>query len=124
MSEKYEQLTTDGKYRTVYGYDNPLETFYFQVFEIRQESSGNSTVTSLDDSRTAEVPVVEDDSAWEREIGLVLWLGTLTGEIPTVEALVEAAAPYVAIPEVTVEKLRADQQSAPGPTPFQRAIRI
>lgn len=113
MSEKYEQVSSDGKYRTVYGYDNPLETFYLQVFEVKEESPS-----------AAEVSLILDDAAWEREIGLVVWLGTLTGEIPTVDDLVNTTAPYVIIPEVTIEKLRADQQSAPGPTPLQRAVRI
>lgn len=123
MSEKYEQLSTDGKHRVVYGYDNPLETFYLQVFEVKDESPGDGAPTAANDV-PPDSDVVDDDSSWEREIGLIAWLGTLTGEILTVADLVKAAAPYVSIPEATREKLNADQQSAPGPTPFQRAIRI
>lgn len=121
---RYEQLSTDGKHRVVYGYDNPLDTFFLQVFELKEENPGNSAAIGADDARSDIEPVADDDASWDREVGLIAWLGTLTGQVPIVDDLISAAAPYVSIPETTLEKLKADQQNAPGPTPFQRAIRI
>jgi|SRR5215216_5070350 hypothetical protein len=99
MSERYQQASHDSKYLTIYGYDNPLETFYLQVYE------------------TAAERVTESEGR------LIAWLGTLTGELPTIETLIQAAAHYVVIPQPIIKKLETDQQTASGPTPLQRWLR-
>jgi hypothetical protein len=98
MSEKYHQVSLDNKYLAIYGYDNPLDTFYLQVYDTTE-------------------PVTE------KEDTLITWLGTLTGELPTIDALIQAAAPYVVIPQPIIKKLETDQQTASGPTPLQRCLR-
>jgi len=39
----------------------------------------------------------------------VLWVGTSEGELPTLEALADALAPYAAVPDATQAQLLADQ---------------
>ena len=98
MSEKYQQASLDNKYLAIYGYDNPLETFYLQVYDTTE-------------------PVAQ------KEDRLITWLGTLTGELPTIETLIQAAAPYVVIPQPIIQRLNTDQQTASGPTSLQRWLR-
>ena len=77
----------------IVGWDNPLVTFFAQVFD----------------------PSIEDD-----EDACLLWIGTAPEAIPTVAALQAQLAGWAAIPPDIVDRLTRDQQTATPPTPLQR----
>lgn len=64
----------------VAGWDNPLETYFAQVWDGGEPEAGD----------------------------LLLWLGGERGEVVTISALVDHLAPYAEIPEETLTSLRDD----------------
>lgn len=84
-------------YEVVVGWDNPLSTYFAQVFD-----------------RTKD----EDD-----DHHCVLWLGAELGEIRTVNDLMEAVARYVDIPPDIVWRLYLDRMNGREPTSLQRRMR-
>ena len=77
----------------VVGWDNPLLTFFAQVFD----------------------PSIEEDAE-----ACLLWVGTAPEAIPTVTALQAQLAGWATIPDDIVARLGRDQQAATPPTPLQR----
>jgi hypothetical protein len=77
----------------IVGWDNPLTTFFAEVFDPSIE---------------------EDDEAY------LLWIGTAPQAIPTVAALQAQLAGWATIPADIVGHLTWDQQAATPPTPLQR----
>ena len=77
----------------VIGWDNPLQTFFAQVFD----------------------PSIEEDEEAD-----LLWLGTALQEIPTVAVLQAQLAGWATIPAAIVDRLTRDQQAATPPTPLQQ----
>jgi hypothetical protein len=75
------------------GWDNPLCTFFAQVFD----------------------PSIEEDAD-----ACLLWIGTAPGAIPTVAVLQAQLAGWATIPPDIVDRLTRDQQAATPPTPLQR----
>jgi len=78
----------------ILGWDNPLETYFAQVW----------------DERSAD-----DDPE--------VWAGTDVGEVETVESLTHILAPYAEIPEEIVLKLEKDRGERTPPTAWQRRMR-
>ena len=88
----------DSRLTVVVGWDNPLATFFAEVFD----------------------PSIEDE-----DDAYVLWIGTALQAIPTVAALQAQLASWATIPADIVDRLTRDQQAATPPTPLQRwAIQI
>jgi hypothetical protein len=82
------------RYEIVIGWDNPLESFFVQVW---------------DKASDEEEPV--------------LWMGVKPGEVATVEALAALVRPYGEIPGAILARLREDV-AARGPlTDWQLRIR-
>lgn len=77
----------------IVGWDNPLTTFFAQVFD----------------------PSIEEDAA-----ACLLWIGNALEAIPTVAALQAQLAGWAAIPPDIVERLTRDRHAATPPTPLQR----
>lgn len=77
----------------IVGWDNPLLTFFAQVFN---------------------ASIADDDEA------CVLWIGTTPQAISTVAALQAQLADWAAIPPDIVDHLTRDQQAATPPTPLQQ----
>ena len=77
----------------IVGWDNPLQTFFAQVFD----------------------PSIEEDDEAD-----LLWLGTTLQAIPTVAALQAALTGWATIPAAIVDRLSRDQQAATPPTALQR----
>jgi hypothetical protein len=75
------------------GWDNPLCTFFAQVFD----------------------PSIEEDAD-----ACLLWIGTAPGAIPTVAALQAQLTGWATIPPAILDCLVCDQQAATPPTPLQR----
>ena len=83
----------DPRLTVVVGWDNPLATFFVEVFD-----------PSIDD----------EDEAY------ILWIGTAPQAIPTVAALQAQLTGWATIPDAIVGRLTRDQQAATLPTPLQR----
>jgi hypothetical protein len=77
----------------IVGWDNPLTTFFAQVFD----------------------PSIEEDAD-----ACLLWIGTAPGAIPTVAALQAQLVGWATIPPAIVARLVRDQQAATPPTPLQQ----
>jgi hypothetical protein len=77
----------------IVGWDNPLTTFFAQVFD----------------------PSIEEDAD-----ACLLWIGTAPEAIPTVAALQAQLAGWATLPPDIVARLRRDQHAATPPTPLQR----
>ena len=77
----------------IVGWDNPLTTFFAQVFD----------------------PSIAEDAE-----ACLLWIGTAPEAIPTVAALQAQLAGWATIPADIVDRLVRDQQAATPPTPLQR----
>jgi hypothetical protein len=90
---RYHVPTPDPRRTAVIGWDNPLITFFAQIFN-----------ASIED---------DDDAC-------VLWIGTAPEAIPTVAALQAQLAGWAAIPPAIADRLVRDQQAATPPTPLQR----
>lgn len=120
---KYDQTSADGKYEVVYGYDNPLESFYIRVYDIAQRQLADAAAARIDEAFASEQEPSAEDCRLADQTGQIVDLGSLTKELPTIDALVRAAAPYIIIPQETIERLVSDQKNAPGPSSLQRALR-
>jgi len=95
---RYSIPAQDARFTVVVGWDNPLATFFTQVFD----------------------PSIEDEDE-----ACVLWLGTAPQAISTVAALQAQLAGWATIPAALVARLTREQQAATPPTPLQRwAIQI
>jgi len=96
MSRYTIQADTEG-YQIELGWDNPLQTFWAQVWG----------------------PWADETEEDEQEP--CLWIGTQPEALPTVSALDVALAAYVKLPLALKVRLRRDQAVSPGPSAFQRA---
>ena len=95
---RYSLSAQDPRFTAVVGWDNPLATFFAQIFD----------------------PSIEDDDE-----AYVLWIGTAPHAISTVAALQAQRAGWATIPADIVDRLTREQQVATPPTPLQRwAIQI
>jgi hypothetical protein len=90
---RYRIPAQDPGLTAIVGWDNPLITFFAQVF----------------------APSIEEDAE-----ACLLWIGTAPEAIPTVAALQAQLACWAAIPPDIVDRLTRDQQAATPPTPLQQ----
>ena len=75
----------------VVGWDNPLKTYFAQVWDGGGPEKGD----------------------------LKLWVGAGADKVPTPEALAELVAPYGDIPAEILAQLEEDQEERRAPTPLQ-----
>jgi len=80
---RYKFKGRDPRHTIVIGWDNPLETFFAQVW----------------------------DGEPGDDYGVELWVGCEIGEIEDVEVIAEIVAPYAEIPAEVVARLVEDQQT-------------
>ena len=90
---RYSIPAQDPDLTVIVGWDNPLLTFFAQVFN---------------------ASIADDDEA------CVLWIGTAPQAISTVAALQAQLADWATMPVDIVDRLLRDQQAATPPTPLQR----
>ena len=90
---RYRIPAQDPALTVIVGWDNPLVTFFAQVFD----------------------PSIEEDAEAD-----LLWIGTALQELPTVAALQAQLAGWATIPPAIVDRLIRDQQAATPPTSLQR----
>lgn len=82
------------------GWDNPLRTYFAQVWQEPPDSES-------------------DDEPQE-----LVWIGTSYDEIQTVEAIAEAIAPWVDLSAELEEKLSADRSLSQNIPPTQSQVQI
>ena len=92
---RYSIPAQDSRLTVVVGWDNPLATFFAEVFD----------------------PSIEDE-----DDAYVLWIGTALQAIPTVAALQAQLAGWATLPAALVAQLTREQQAATPPTPLQRWV--
>jgi hypothetical protein len=90
---RYRIPAQDPGLTVIVGWDNPLVTFFAQVFD----------------------PSIEEDAE-----ACLLWIGTAPQAIPTVAALQAQLAGWATISPAIVDHFTRDQQTATPPTPLQR----
>jgi hypothetical protein len=90
---RYSVPTQHPGLTVIVGWDNPLMTFFAQVFD----------------------PSIEDDAE-----ACLLWIGTAPEALPTVAALQAQLAGWATIAPDIVDRLTRDQQAATPPTPLQQ----
>ena len=90
---RYSIPAQDSRLTVVVGWDNPLATFFAEVFD----------------------PSIEDE-----DDAYVLWIGTALQAIPTVAALQAQLAGWATLPAALVAQLTREQQAATPPTTLQR----
>jgi hypothetical protein len=96
----------EGYIGIIVGWDNPLETFFVQVWDERSRSQ-----LELDD----------EEEVYDEGV-LRLWAGTWRGEIPDLDRLVELVEPHGRIPDEILDQLRKDYESRRPPEPIQRYL--
>jgi hypothetical protein len=94
---------TADKHTVIVGWDNPLETYFAQVWKGKPESAANV------DPRFPELGPQP-----------ALWLGGERNQVMTVEELAEHLRPYATLPLPIEERLRRDLAQAVEPTPHQK----
>jgi len=90
---RYRIPAQDPGLTVIVGWDNPLTTFFAQVFD----------------------PSIEEDAD-----ACLLWIGTAPEAIPTVATLQAQLVGWATIPPDIVDRLVRDQQAATPPTPLQQ----
>ena len=125
MSRHTIEAGEPGRYEIIAGYDPPLDSFFGQVIyrEVRarieraQDAREWAYREALSKGVEPEMDEDEDDY-------FTLWVGTTVGEVPTVERLAEALAPYAVLTPEMLETLRADRErEAHPPTHYQQMMR-
>lgn len=92
---RYEVVAINAqRYCVIVGWDNPLQTFFGQVFDL-----------TLD----------EDEAC-------VYWLGTYPGHVLSVSALKQAISAYANLPADTLTHLERDQAAATPPSRLQKKM--
>jgi len=84
-------------YAVIVGWDNPIQTFFAQVWDLTQEEK-------------------EDEAC-------VFWVGAHAGSVPTVTALAQAISAYAVLPVDMATQLERDQVESEPPTPLQQWVR-
>jgi len=92
---RYRIPAQDPDLTVIVGWDNPLMTFFAQVFN----------------------PSIEDDDE-----ACVLWIGAAPEAIPTVAALQAQLTGWATIPPAILDCLTRDQQAATPPPPLQQWV--
>lgn len=126
MSRHTVEARDPDRFECIVGYDPPLDTFFGQVIDreiLARLVQAQEERKRTDAEATSEV-VEPDFGESEDEDYFVLWVGTTVGEVPTVEALTAALAPYVSLTAEIGEWLRRDRErEAHPPTRHQQMIR-
>src|SRR3954468_16310183 len=94
------QFTFRGKesyWRIVVGWDNPLETFFAQVWDEREDPEEDPLPT--------------------------FWVGTQTAEVSTIEELESLLAPFGEIPKEYKVVLEESESERTPPTALQKLLR-
>ena len=103
------------RHKVVVGWDNPLETFFLQVWDEQRAAAALENLDPSEDGRTRK----EGD----KEPEPVFCVGMKTGEVPTVEALRVLVGPFGEIPATIFVQLQEDVGRRERPTALQLRVR-
>ena len=98
----YKGFGKEGRWEITVGWDNPLETFFAQVWDMSAD----------DDEAVDDLRGVEDSCE--------LFVGTSRSEIETIEALVSIVEPYGEVPDDVIDMLSDDHAKRRPPSLLQR----
>jgi hypothetical protein len=94
------------EHRVVVGWDSPLASFFAEVTDLSLEAA------------------IERGEYSEEEVDpMLLWVGAILGEIPTLEQLQDAVAPFAILSSDMVEQLQSDYAQPWSPSPMQHSTR-
>jgi hypothetical protein len=94
------------EHRIVVGWDSPLASFFAEVTDLNLEAA------------------IERGECSEEEVdATILWVGTTLGELPTLEHLQAAIAPFAILSTDIVEQLQSDYDQPWFPSPMQQSTR-
>jgi hypothetical protein len=94
------------EHRIVVGWDSPLASFFAEVTDLNVEAT------------------IERGECSEEEVdATILWVGTKLGELPTLEHLQAAIAPFALLSADIVEQLQSDHDQPWVPSPMQQSMR-
>jgi len=99
-------LGFDLNHRIQVCWDNPLATFVGIITD-----------------RQIEAAIERGETNEEESDPIVLWVGGMPGEIPTIAQLKAALAPFAALSDETVARLELDYNQAYVPSPLQQQTR-
>jgi hypothetical protein len=92
---RYPIDSHDPRYQVIVGWDDPMETYFAQVFDTTQD---------------------DDDTA------CILWEGHALRAITTVEALYACLRPFATIPPAIIAQLRHDRTHTVPRSPLQERM--
>jgi hypothetical protein len=94
------------EHRIVVGWDSPLASFFAEVIDLNVEAA------------------IERGECSEEDVdSTILWVGTMLGEIPTLEQLQAEIAPFALLSTDIVEQLQSDYDQPWFPSPMQQSTR-
>jgi hypothetical protein len=94
------------EHRIVVGWDSPLASFFAEVID-----------------QNLEAAIAQGECSEEEVDPTLLWVGAIPGEIPTLEQLQAAIAPFAVLSNDTIEQLQADYDQPWSPSPMQQSMR-
>jgi hypothetical protein len=94
------------EHRIVVGWDSPLASFFAEVTDLNVEAA------------------IERGECSEEDVdATILWVGTMPGEIPTLEQLQSTIAPFAILSTDIMEQLQSDYDQPWFPSPIQQFTR-
>lgn len=128
MSRHTIEAGEPGRYEIIVGYDPPLDSFFGQVIDrevrARIERAQEEHERAYREALASGVGPETNENEAEDEDYFTLWVGTTVGEVPTVDVLAEALAPYATLTPEMRETLRADRErQTHPPTRYQQMMR-
>lgn len=103
---RYSIPAIHSEHQIVVGWDSPLASFFAEVIDQSLEAAIERGECSEDDVDP-----------------MLLWVGAIPGEIPTLEQLQSAIASFATIPNDIVEQLQSDYDHPWSPSPMQQSMR-
>jgi hypothetical protein len=94
------------EHRIVVGWDSPLASFFAEVTDLNVGAA-----------------IVRGECSEEEVDATILWVGTTLGELPTLEQLQTAIAPFAILSTDIVEQLQSDHDQPWVPSPMQQSMR-
>jgi hypothetical protein len=94
------------EHRIAVGWDSPMASFFAEVTDLNVEAA------------------IERGEYSEEEVdATILWVGTTLGELPTLEHLQAAIAPFAILSTDIVEQIQSDYDQPWIPSPMQQSMR-
>jgi hypothetical protein len=100
---RYSIPALHSEHQIVVGWDSPLASFFAEVID-----------------QNLEAAIARGECSEEEVEPMLLWVGAIPGEIPTLEQLQAVIAPFAVIPNDTIAQLQSDYDQPWSPSPMQQ----